>query len=149
RGVAYGYNSVADLTALSAGISWWYNWAAQPDNTMVASAHAGLGVEYVPMAWGEDSIASLATKVPADARALLGFNEPNFGSQANLTPEQAAALWPQLEDFARQHDLALVSPAVNYCGGSCNVANPFDWLDQFFAACQGCKVDYIAMHRYS
>jgi hypothetical protein len=29
------------------------------------------------------------------------------------------------------------------------VQNPFDWLDQFFAACTGCKVDYIAMHWYA
>jgi hypothetical protein len=29
------------------------------------------------------------------------------------------------------------------------VTNPFDWLDQFFAACTGCKVDYIALHWYS
>lgn len=148
RGLAYGYNSVADLTALSQGIGWWYNWAAQPDSTAVAAAHAGLGVEYVPMVWGQKSLADFPTQVPADARYLLGFNEPNFGSQANLTPAQAAALWPQLQSFADAHGLALVSPAVNYCGSPCNVANPFDWLDQFFAACTGCRVDYIAMHAY-
>ncbi|MDI1480732.1 glycoside hydrolase family protein [Polyangium sp. y55x31] len=149
RGIAYGYHSVADLTALSNGIGWWYNWAAKPDNADVAAAYAGLGVEYVPMAWGEASLSALSAEVPADARHLLGFNEPNFGSQANLTPTQAAALWPQIEDFAKQHDLAIVSPAVNFCGGTCNVADPFEWLDQFFAACQGCKVDYIAMHWYA
>ncbi|TKD12063.1 hypothetical protein E8A74_05470 [Polyangium fumosum] len=149
RGVAYGYHSVADLTALSKGIGWWYNWATKPDNTDVADAHAGLGVEYVPMAWGEASLVGLSAEVPADARHLLGFNEPNFGSQANLTPTQAAALWPQIEDFAEQHDLVIVSPAVNFCGGTCNVADPFEWLDQFFAACQGCTVDAIAMHWYA
>ncbi len=87
--------------------------------------------------------------MPATAKYLLGFNEPNFGSQANLTPAQAAAIWPQVEQFAAQHDLAIVSPAVNYCGSPCNVQNPFDWLDQFFAACPGCKVDYIAAHWYA
>ncbi|MFT3765930.1 MAG: glycoside hydrolase family protein [Minicystis sp.] len=149
RGVAYGYNSVADLTALSKGIGWWYNWAAKPDSDAVAAAHAGLGVEFVPMAWGESSLSALTAEVPADARYLLGFNEPNFGAQSNLTPAQAAALWPQIEAFAKQHDLAIVSPAVNFCGGTCNVEDPFDWLDQFFAACPGCKVDYIAMHWYA
>lgn len=149
RGVAYGYHSVADLTALSKGIGWWYNWAAKPDDADVAAAHAALGVEFVPMAWGEASLAGLAAEVPAGARHLLGFNEPNFASQANLAPAEAAALWPQLEAFAKQHDLALVSPAVNFCGSPCNVANPFDWLDQFFAACPACKVDYIAMHWYA
>lgn len=149
RGVAYGYDSVADLTALSKGIGWWYNWAAKPDNADVAAAHAGLGVEYVPMAWGQASLSSLQNDVPSDARHLLGFNEPNFGSQANLSPTEAAALWPQIEAFAKQHNLAIVSPAVNFCGGSCNVTDPFAWLDQFFAACPSCQVDYIAMHWYA
>lgn len=149
RGLAYGQDSVADLTVLSKGMSWWYNWAAMPDNTAVAAAHDGLGLEYVPMAWGQASLANLATQVPADAHYLLGFNEPNFGSQANLTPAQAAALWPQVEAFAKQHDLEIVSPAVNYCGGSCNETNPFTWLSDFFTACPGCQVDYIAMHWYA
>jgi hypothetical protein len=149
RGMAYGQDSVADLTALSKGISWWYNWALKPDNTAVASAHAGIGVEFVPMVWGQSFVPDLAADVPPGVSFLLGFNEPNFGSQSNLTPSQAAALWPQVESFAKQRGLALVSPAVNYCGSPCNVTNPFDWLDQFFAACQGCQVDYIAMHWYA
>lgn len=31
-------------------------------------------------------------------------------------------------------------------GGNCNKTNPFDWLDAFFAACTGCRVDYVALH---
>jgi hypothetical protein len=148
RGLAYGLDSVADLTALSTGIHWWYDWATAP-NAPVATAHTALGVEFVPMAWGQGSLADLGTQVPADASYLLGFNEPNFDAQANLTPSQAAALWPQVEAVAKQHHLAIVSPALNYCGTNCNVTNPFDWLDQFFAACPGCQVDYIAMHWYA
>jgi Glycosyl hydrolase catalytic core len=149
RGMAYGYNSVADLEALSPGVSWWYNWALQPDNTAVGTAHAGLGIDYVPMAWNGQAIPDLAAKVPSDTRYLLGFNEPNFGQQANMTPTEAAAAWPAMEEFAKAHGIALVSPAVNYCGGNCNVTDPFDWLDQFFAACPTCKVDAIAMHWYA
>jgi hypothetical protein len=66
-----------------------------------------------------------------------------------MTPAEAAAAWPQVEQVAKQRGLAIVSPAVNYCGSPCNTKNPFDWLDQFFAACPGCKVDYIAMHWYA
>ena len=47
--------------------------------------------------------------------------------------------------------LKLVSPAVNWCGDCVEgVTNdPVDWLDKFFAACPGCKVDYIAVHSYA
>jgi len=149
RGIAYGYHSDADLTALSAGIGWWYNWAARPDGTLM-SGYPGLGVEYVPMVWGGTfDVATLERQVPAGAKYLLTFNEPNFGAQANLTPAQAAALWPQIETFAKSRGMKLVSPAVNYCGSPCNETDPFVWLQKFFAACTGCQVDYVAMHWYA
>jgi hypothetical protein len=72
-------------------------------------------------------------------------------SQANLTPAQAASMWPNLEKIAADKGLQLVSPAVNWCGDCvAGVTNdPVDWLDKFFAACPGCKVDYIAIHSYA
>jgi Glycosyl hydrolase catalytic core len=148
RGLAYGYNSNADLTALSKGIGWWYNWAAAPDGTLSKGFTSGL--EFVPMIWGSPvNTQTLASQVPAGAKYLLTFNEPNFGSQANLTPSQAAALWPQIQAFAKSRGMKIVSPAVNYCGSPCNDTNPFDWLTKFFAACTGCEVDYVAMHWYA
>jgi hypothetical protein len=150
RGVAYGYNSDADMAALSAGITWWYNWSPQPDGALSSGFAASQGVEFVPMIWGGNfDPAKLATQVPAGAKYLLTFNEPNFGSQSNLTPAQAAALWPKVEAFAQSRGLKIVSPALNYCGGSCNETNPFTWLDAFFAACANCRVDYIGAHWYA
>jgi hypothetical protein len=152
RGVAYGFDpdgAVDDLAALSAGVSWYYGWANAP-NAKLANDYARLGVEFVPMVWGGSfTVADVVKKIPDDARFLLGFNEPNFNSQANLTPQKAADLWPSLEEIARQKHLSLVSPAINYCGGGCNVTNPIDWMDQFFAACTGCKIDYVAVHWYA
>ncbi len=148
RGVAYGFKSVADLAVLSSGIGWWYNWAPQPDAPVAASAAA----EFVPMVWGWNqgtTVDNVVQQIPAGAQYLLAFNEPNFTSQANLTAQQAAALWPQLEEIAKRRGLELVSPAVNYCGGGCNETDPFKYLDDFFAACQGCQVDYVAAHWYA
>ncbi len=102
------------------------------------------------MVWGGTfDVGTLAKDIPADSKYLLTFNEPNFQSQSNLTPSQAAALWPKLEDFAKSRGMKIVSPALNYCGGQCNETNPFTWLDAFFAACQGCRVDYMALHWYA
>jgi hypothetical protein len=151
RGDAYGYHSTADLTALSSpgsGIRWWYNWAKTPDSG-VAGSYQGLGVEFVPMIWGANFISGAASQIPQGAKYLLTFNEPNFFSQANLTPAQAAALWPQIEQIASQRGLKIVSPALNYCGGGCNETDPFVWFDKFFAACPNCRVDYLAVHWYA
>ncbi|MBW3129676.1 glycosyl hydrolase [Hymenobacter profundi] len=158
RGIAYGYHSAADMQALAPGISWWYNWYSKPE-AGAASVYTGLGIDYAPMQWGRDldgtpfTADRLAANIPAGAKYLLGFNEPNFRSQANLTPTQAAALWPTLQEVARRKNLKLVSPAVNYCG-DCVAENgtiyysPTQYLDAFFAACPTCQVDYIAVHTY-
>jgi hypothetical protein len=148
RGIAYGEHTPADQQALSTGISWWYNWALAPEPA-VASTHASLGVAYVPMVWGAGSLGGADAALTADERYLLTFNEPDFTSQANLTPEQAAALWPQVEQIADAHHLTIVSPALNYCGGGCNETDPFVWFDKFFAACPGCRVDALAVHWYA
>ncbi len=149
RGVAYGHHSVADLAALSSGVSWWYNWAFTPDEALAGGAYRDEGVEYVPMIWGAGSdVEAAAEDIPQGALTLLGFNEPNFGEQANLSAAEAAALWPELEELAEARDLALVSPAVNFCGGNCQDTDPFGYLDDFFAACTGCRVDAIAIHIY-
>jgi len=154
RGVAYGYHSAADMNTASAGISWWYNWAAQPD-AGIRTTYSDYGVDFVPQAWNAAGISGVNSWVSQDNKVkyLLGFNEPNFVSQANMTPSQAAAAWPQLQAIADQYGLKLVSPAVNYCGNCVSengitYTNPFKWLDDFFAACPGCRVDYIALHWY-
>lgn len=151
RGIAYGHHSKADMAALSPAVSWWYNWAHVPDQGVQPDAYKTLGVEYVPMVWGGGGLdsAKIAGEIPDGAKFLLGFNEPNFGAQANLSASDAAALWPKVEAIADARGLALVSPAVNFCGGSCQETDPFKYLDDFFAACDGCRVDYIGVHIYT
>jgi hypothetical protein len=154
RGVAYGYHSAADMNTASQGISWWYNWAAQPD-AAIRTTYSNYNVDFAPQAWNASGIGGVSAWVSQDpaVKYILGFNEPNFTDQANMTPTQAAAAWPQLQAIASQYGLKLVSPAVNYCGNcvtenGTTYTNPFKWLDDFFSACQGCRVDYIALHWY-
>lgn len=155
RGVAYNNERAADAPAFGKSITWWYNWASS-SNSAVLGAMAAQGVEFVPMIWSGPPTRTIDTQaliksIPQGAKYLLGFNEPNFLKQAKLTPQQAADAWPQLEEIARARNLKLVSPAVNYCGpaGDCNQTDPFTWLNEFFAACKNCQVDYVAFHWYA
>lgn len=149
RGVAFGRNTTAGLSALSSKVSWWYNWSPAPE-TAVRNVYAGLNVEFAPMIWDETRYAG-ASSIPSGVKTLLGFNEPNFFAQANLSAAQAAAEWPKVEQIARDRGLKLASPAVNFCGpaGSCHDTDPFNYLTAFFAACPSCQVDYIAAHWYA
>ena len=149
RGEAYQSNSLADLTVLSKGISWWYNWTTSPDQG-VATTFQTTGVEFVPMIWGgTPDPATIEKQIPKSAKYLLGFNEPNFGAQSHIPAAQAAALWPKIEQIAHDMNLKIGSPAPNYCAGDCNDTDPIHYLDTFFAACTGCQVDFIAAHWYA
>ena len=106
------------------------------------------------MAWNGNfnasALRSFYTEHP-DAKFLLGFNEPNFKAQANMTPQQAAAIWPQLEAIADEFDLKLVAPALNYPDGAINDGNtyqPEQWMDAFLAAYPQARIDYLALHCY-
>jgi hypothetical protein len=155
RGLGYGYHSPQDMATLSKGISWWYNWYQEPDDA-VKSLYKSYDVEYVPMIWGnswnETALKNTLNSDP-EIKFLLGFNEPNFLDQANMTPRQAAARWPEVEAVADAYGLALIGPAVNFCGncvseGGVAYSDPIKYLDDFFRECQDCRVDYIAVHWY-
>ncbi|MBE0666661.1 MAG: discoidin domain-containing protein, partial [Bacteroidales bacterium] len=150
RGIC-GDASPQDLVVLAPSTTWYYDWSVAPPAALQGQLS---GIEWVPMCWGAvyaSSVDAIEAQIPAGSKYLLGFNEPNFMSQANLTPAQAASMWPNLEKIAADKGLQLVSPAVNWCGDCvAGVTNdPVDWLDKFFAACPGCKVDYIAIHSYA
>ena len=149
RGIAANAAPTSALakSASGPGVTWWYDWSNQGTSGTPAIA-------FVPMIWGS---AALAGPIPAGASYLLGFNEPNFKAQSNLTPQAAAADWPKVEALAKPSGIPLVAPAVNYCGSASNtsgcsdpsVTDPYTWLKDFFAACPGCEVDYVAVHWYN
>jgi len=150
RGIC-GDASPQDLITLAPSTTWYYDWGVAPPASLQGQL---AGIEWVPMVWGgiyASDVAGIEAMIPAGSKYLLGYNEPNFRSQANLTPAQAASMWPNLEQIATDRGLMLVSPAVNWCGDCVTgVTNdPVDWLDKFFAACPGCRVDYIAIHSYA
>jgi hypothetical protein len=150
RGIC-GDASPEDLAAFASYVSWYYNWGVEPPGISQGQLS---GIEWVPMQWGGISasqVAGIEAGIPDTSDYLLGFNEPNFTTQANLTPAQAAAMWPNIEKIADDKGLLIVSPAVNWCGECVDgvSSDPVDWLDKFIAECPTCKFDYIAIHNYN
>lgn len=133
-------------------------WSFDPDGPCYACHHESVSRQ------------AFLDDVPANARHLLGYNEPNFKEQANLTPRQAAMGWRHVEWVADQKSLTLVGPAVNYCDTTPGAKHPgacieavdgrrmlgFAWLETFYDACsaQGvagydCRIDHQAVHVYA
>lgn len=155
RGLAYGQHRPEDMAALSKGVSWYYNWYHQPESSVI-DVYEDYGFDYVPMAWNgmfdKQAMREFLSAHP-NVKYILGFNEPNFTDQANITPSQAAAAWPDIEEIADEFGLEIVGPAVNYCGNCVSedgttYSDPVEYLDDFFTACEGCRVDHIAIHCY-
>jgi hypothetical protein len=155
RGLAYGYNSLQDIQSLSKGVSWWYNWSHQPENTAL-NIYQDYPYDFVPMAWNgsfnKTALRSFLSTHP-NVKYILGWNEPNFTSQANMAPAVAATKWKDIEAIADEFNLKIVGPAVNYCDKCVTVngtpiTDPVAYLDSFFLHCPDCRVDYIAVHNY-
>ncbi|GIJ76681.1 hypothetical protein Xph01_11130 [Micromonospora phaseoli] len=118
-----------------AGASWYHDWSAS-NSDVPATA------EFVPMIWGAAFVndADLAT-AQQSGRTLLGFNEPDLPSQANMSVDHALDLWPRLQGTG----MRLGSPAVAF-----GADTPGGWLDQFLAGTRqrGLRVDFITLHWY-
>lgn len=134
RGVAFSFTQVTDLPLMSPYISWDYNWGNTPSNDAALWFDSN-EMDYCPMCWNgnynADAIRAFVAAHP-NTKYLLGFNEPNLTDQANMTPAQAAALWPPVVALAKELNLKLVSPAMNY-GTLPGYNDPIKWLDEFFA----------------
>src|SRR2546421_6719521 len=137
KGVSAWYFNGVTPALRDVRAAWYYTWGSDSGRIV-----APQGVEFVPMIWGAKSVdqATLG-RVRTQGRALLGFNEPDFASQANMSVEQALVLWPQLMATG----LRLGSPAP-----ATGAADPGGWLDRFIAgaAARGYRVDFIALHWY-
>ena len=151
RGVAFSFTQVTDLPLMSPYISWDYNWGNTPSNDAAMWFDAN-EMDFCPMCWNgnynADAIRAFVAAHP-NTKYLLAFNEPNLTDQANMTPSKAAELWPPVVALAKELNLKLVSPAMNY-GTLAGYSDPIKWLDEFFAQ-PGVSIndiDAIAIHCY-
>jgi hypothetical protein len=149
RGVSTNFKVVAMPELLGPGVSWCYDWASTYNPSRLALYNSN-DMVYAPMGWNSvPRTVDLVNNSAAGSEYLLGFNEPNLAGQADLTPQEAAALWPAMVDAATEAGLGLVSPAM--CWGTMDgYLDPEVWLDDFFAQ-EGVSlegVDAIAGHAY-
>ncbi|MFG1924446.1 glycoside hydrolase family protein [Cryptosporangium sp. NPDC048952] len=135
RGAALNAFGAVRSALADSGVSWYYDWGAD-------SVSAPPGVTFTPMIWGADSVNDktlAAVKQRGDT--LLGFNEPDFASQSNISPTRALELWPSLQATG----MRLGSPAPAF-----GAATAGSWFDQFMQGAddKGYRVDFIALHWY-
>ncbi|KAJ7194036.1 glycosyl hydrolase catalytic core-domain-containing protein [Mycena pura] len=139
RGLAWAAdNRIAPALANKPKVNWYYHWADGPVTQMG-------DIEYVPMFWGPSSWdkwnqrkSEMNKKKPAH---LLGFNEPDVDSQANMDPNYAAQVYYDEIVPWGWKGVKIGSPAVAW---------DLDWMDTFLTALRkkGGYVDFVVLHWY-
>ena len=140
KGVAFGQPFLDSwdyrLTTLNA--NWHYSW-----NWELVENYPE-DVQFVPMIWGASNVNSNAISAVQqmyendEITHLLGFNEPDLESQANMSVEDAVYYWSELESTGA----ILGSPVT---------ASPLNsWMIDFMteASNQNLDIDFIAVHIY-
>ncbi|EEP76206.1 predicted protein [Uncinocarpus reesii 1704] len=138
RGLAYNDPSALQPFKGTPANSWNYNWGSSSDGSS--------GAEYVPMLWGPKFFNSWnpSSVLGSGNKCILGFNEPDHGEQASMSPQSAAEAFKQyLTPLAGK--LQLGSPGVTNGGGAMGL----NWMQSFLDSCTDCKIDFLAIHWYS
>jgi len=125
----------AALDALDPSWVYTWDWTCPPQ----MPEH----VEFVPMVfgyWGQDrEIDTMIRRITDEgAHSLLGFNEPDERSQANLSVATVLDVWPML----MKTGLRLGSPACVHAHR--------EWMVEFMDGVRerDLRVDFICMHSY-
>jgi hypothetical protein len=135
KGIGYGgtdYRTKKRLGQLN--LDWYYNWSP---------SYGPYSTNFIPMIRDnrklDRDLTSFYEQYPSyKPQYLLGFNEPDHKGQANLTVDQALALWPRLEATG----LRLGSPAT--------ISPNAEWMNSFMTKAKntGRRVDFVTMHCY-
>ncbi len=158
RGVSKSGSGIflqSEYDIIAPGVSWYYNWGNTPNSGFEDIVNESDEViEFIPMCWNAsynaDAIREWCNNHP-ETKYLLGFNEPNFVAQANMTPAAAAAAWPEVKALADELGLELVGPAVNYSPDTDTYPEyeMYTWYSEFVDLVGLDAFDYIAIHCYS
>ncbi|KAK5687540.1 hypothetical protein LTS10_001679 [Elasticomyces elasticus] len=145
RGLSYNDASLCSGLMSSPHVGWAYNWGSENGGFTPSSS-----VNYIPTMWGLkmdfESVWSDNAQAAIDAGSeyLFSFNEPDMSTQANMSPEDAAAAYKTyMEPFAGKAKLC--APSVTNGGGEMGLT----WLTNFLAACDGCTIDCVNIHWYA
>lgn len=155
RGIAYDLSSAADYAALAPGVAWWYNWSDSPKGGTASELRARYAMDFMPMVWNQNfNDAAITAMLQANPQMgyLLALNEPNLNGQATRTPQQAADLWPRIEQIAATTGVKIVGPQMTW--GNTGYNDPIAWLDAFYLAYRAAngnrdpQIDYLGFHWY-
>ena len=119
--------------AIKTNSSWFYNWGTVSTEDLT-------DVEFVPMRWNAKSLTDVRWQEILNinySNHLLGFNEPDGATQANMSLDEMLLYWPKMMESG----MRLGSPAP-----AGNLQLLYDFIDKCDE--MNYRVDYAAIHDY-
>jgi len=158
RGIAFHTAQSCNTLENHSASTWWYSWATTAGfsngfctdpNAASENARNNLGKEFVPMFWNSIPPQPFTAEQEANlqnATYLMTFNEPERSDQANISPTNAATMWPKIISIATQYNLQLIAPCAIIDAGR-------TWYHEWLTACtnmygQPCDFDFTCLHAY-
>ncbi|KAH7410263.1 glycosyl hydrolase catalytic core-domain-containing protein [Phaeosphaeria sp. MPI-PUGE-AT-0046c] len=142
RGLAY--NEAGLCKSFGSKFGFGYNWGQVENND--------IGAPYIPMMHGpskatsQEWLANVEKAVKKGSKAVMGFNEPDHGEQANLGPDAACKAWKEyMNPIASSHpEITIIGPSVTNGPPPMGLA----WLSNFHDACPDAVVHATNIHFY-
>jgi hypothetical protein len=132
--------SAADFEAVAPGVSWYYNWGTTP-----AAVPADVTMDFIPMAWNGDPgfQTALTSYLAAGNRPwrVFALNEPNFNTQANMTPSNSAVTFNQVNAICNPYNIPVIAPHMAIGTAANQSVTAYDPL-------QGSNVTYTTQWPY-
>ena len=126
KGLALGGDMSDKIKLSKLNCSWYYNWSTEAFNKPLDE-----GVQHIPMMWGSgDDNKEAMKKLVTTSNYILGFNEPDIGTQANIEFFEASSVW---DEYIKPLNMRKVSPAPAAPGGDSV------WLRRFMNGDYICK----------
>ncbi|KAH9844006.1 glycosyl hydrolase catalytic core-domain-containing protein [Rhodofomes roseus] len=140
-GLAWANGNLDDIEQYTTTdkVTWYYTWSPSSVST---------SLEFVPMLWGDRQVSQWENSINRTIHNLgvthvLGFNEPDYPTQSNMTPSHAASVWRAQIEPLRSQGVLLGSPTPT------SAPEGKQWLLDWLGACNGgCTVDFVALHWY-
>lgn len=126
KGMALGGDMSDKVSLKKLNCSWYYNWATDAFNNSIDE-----GVAHIPMMWGgaDDNKEAMAN-MSSTANYILGFNEPDIKTQADMFFFEGIETW---KEYISPLKMRKVSPAPAAPGGDSN------WLKLFMDGGYKCR----------
>lgn len=145
-GLAWAIRNAMDIESFKLNkVSWYYSWSATPGWN-----NAPTDLSFCPMLWGRDTsefekhVLNKPNGKFNRAKCVLGINEPEQKSQANMGVSEGCNLMRKYVVPLKEKGYYIVSPATS------SAPSGLDWMKDFRSSCSDVwdKIDAVAIHYY-